>query len=178
MQGADIFGKIMDSLKKENYTPSKIEDVSFEPFTGKYIARIMECGRKMGISQRSGEPYDFISLKLEVVEVKEGDKAIGRRLDKIYNMDDTGVKKLMDDLFTAGITDCNASTTEEFMIFLGTLTDKLVNVSAWSRPKQVKNPDTGNWEEAIPRENKQWFKIVATLKLKDGESVKTEKVPF
>jgi hypothetical protein len=107
-------------------------------------------------------------MKLEVVEHKEGAKAIGRRLDKIYSFDDKGIKALMNDLFTAGINNCNSTSDEEFAMFLSTLTDKLVNVSCWARPKSIKNAE-GKWEEAVPKEMKQWFKIVATLKLKGGE---------
>lgn len=172
------FGDIMESLKKEGYEPEIQEDSSFEPFNGKYVARISECGRKKGISQKNNSPYDFISLKLEIVEVVQGDKAVGRRLDKIYSMDNVGVKKFMNDLYTAKIDNCNSSTDEEFEQFLPTLVDKLVNVSAWARPKQTKGAD-GNWTESVPKEMKQWFKIVATLKLKSGiDTTKSNSVPF
>ena len=175
----NLFGDIMESLKKEGFTPEIQEDVSFEPFTGKYVARIMECYRKTGVGKKSSEPYDFVAMKLEIVEHKEGQKAVGRRLDKVYNYDDEGIKSLMNDLFTAGINNCNSTSDEEFAMFLPTLTDKLVNVSCWARAKSKKNAD-GTWEEIVPKEMKQWFKIVATLKLKGGDGAKVDNasVPF
>lgn len=177
--GIGSFEEIMKNLKDSGFQPEIQEDGSFEPFTGKYVARITECGRKTGVSKNTGNAYDFISMKLEIVEHKEGAKAIGRRLDKIYSMDDKGMKALMNDLFTAGINNCNSSSEEEFGMFLSTLTDKLVNVSCWARPKSVKDPTSGAWVEAVPKEMKQWFKIVATLKLKaGGDTAKTESVPF
>lgn len=173
------FGDIMESLKKEGFVPELQEDSSFEPFTGKYVARITECYRKTGVGKGTNEPYDFVAMKLEIVEHKEGQKAIGRRLDKIYSFDDKGVKALMNDLFTAGINNCNSASDEEFSMFLSTLTDKLVNVSCWARPKSKKVGD--KWEEVVPKEMKQWFKIVATLKLKGGDGtakVDNSSVPF
>jgi hypothetical protein len=177
--GAGSFEEIMAELKKQGFTPEVQEDSSFEPFAGKYVARITECGRKKGIGKNTNEPYDFISMKLEIVEHKEGAKAIGRRLDKVYSMDDKGMKALMNDLFTAGINNCNSASEEEFEMFLSTLTDKLVNVSCWARPKSIKNAE-GKWEEKVPKEMKQWYKIVATLKLKGAEGAKVDNssVPF
>ena len=172
------FGDIMESLKKEGFVPELQEDSSFEPFTGKYVARITECYRKTGVGKGTNEPYDFVAMKLEVVEHKEGQKAIGRRLDKVYSYDSKGMKALMNDLFTAGINNCNSASDEEFAMFLSTLTDKLVNVSCWARAKSKKVGD--KWEEVVPKEMKQWFKIVATLKLKGAEGAKVDNssVPF
>jgi hypothetical protein len=45
------FGDIMENLKNEGFVPEIQEDASFEPFTGKYVARITECYRKIGTSR-------------------------------------------------------------------------------------------------------------------------------
>ena len=173
----NTFGDIMATLKKSGYIPEAIEDSGFEPFKGRYIARIDSCGRIRGISKRTGEPYDFVSLQLQIVEVVEGDNAINRYLKRNYNWDNDGIKDLMNDLFTAGLDQCNSNTDEEFEIFLSSLTDKLVKVSAWTwTPERTRDGVDIPIEE---RKTYQHSKIVKSFRIKgQTDNNKTDKIPF
>jgi len=171
LTGGGEFNDIMASLKSAGYQPEVVEDSSFSAFKGSYICRIESCSRQKGLSKRDGKPYDFISLSLQVAEVVSGDPAINRYIKKNYNWEDKGVKKFLNDMFTAGLDAINASTDAELEMFLATLTDKLVNVSAWVgnewTDKSGKVHEAGN----------QMSKIVKEFKVKKAK-VEGEAVPF
>jgi len=158
---------IYADLLAQGYKPEENSD-SFEPVNGKYICRIDTCGRQSGTSQKTGNAYDFYALSMQVVEIIDGDKAMNRYLKLNYNNDTEGVKKLLNDLFTAGII-LSAKSQEEMDSELATLTDKTLNVRAWSRVKQRKEGDT--WVDDESGEKKQFCKVVKTF----GKA-KTEKV--
>jgi len=168
------------------YEPEAItDDADFKPLKGAYKCCIEGLAHKEGVSERTGNEYDFYSLKLQVVEVLEGDKGVNRKLDKIYNNDKDGQKKLADELFSGGIA-LDTSSEEAFETSLQDAKDKVISVRTWVRPAMTKNAE-GEWVEKEPKEEKQYLKIVKELKLKGlakpSEETKTEEkdsseVPF
>ena len=155
------------------------DDSEFKPLKGAYVCRIDGLTRKVGVSERTGDDYDFYTLKLQVTDTIEGDRGTNRYLDKVYNSDDNGRRALANDLFTAGI-EFDKTSEDAFDASLVTTKDKTMNVRAWSRPKMVKIGD--EWEKKEPEELKQYIKKVKEFKLKgvpkSTENVKTETTPF
>lgn len=167
---------ILKGLRDAGFKPEKVEDdIGFAPINGKYVARIESAGRVGGTNVKTGKDYDFRTIKLQVVEVIDGDKAVNRRLDLIYNPDEEGTKKLLTDLFTAGI-ELTAKTDEELDIELPMLTDKTMNVRAWARNKQVKQGD--EWVDVEPPQLKQYVKVVREFKGKKNQDNIKSDVPF
>ena len=158
---SDIYGDLLAN----GYQPKENED-GFEPVNGKYVCRIDTLGRVGGVSERTGNAYDFYSGNIQVVEVIDGDKAMNRYFKLNYNNDEDGIKKLLDDLFTAGIT-LSAKSQEEMDVELPGLKDKIMNVRAWARPKMRKEGD--EWVEVEPKEMKQHVRVVKGFgKVKSG----------
>ena len=154
-----IMNDILKTLMDEGFTPIENMDEStgFQPITGKYVCRIDSAGRKIGEAKATGNPYDFRVLKLQVSEIIDGDKATNRFIDMTYKSDADGLKKLMNDMFTAGIT-LEAKSDAELDVALEGLKDKLVNVRCW-----VWVPDKDRNNNPIPegdRKGRQQVKIV------------------
>ena len=167
---------ILQGLKNAGFNPTPVEDEGgFEPVTGKYVVRIDSLGRKQGESKRTGEPYDFRSLKIQVCEIIDGDKATNRFFDKVYNVDEEGTKALLNDLFTGSI-ELKATTDAELDEELPTLKDKTLNIRAWVwTPDKAKDGTPIAVEDRVPR---QMIKIVKEFKGKSKkDSIKSE-VPF
>ena len=120
------------------------------PIKGKYLCRIIALNHLEGIGKNSGEPYNFVSLKLQVEEDIEGDASNNRTLDKTYSCVDKTVtmkngktfdivaedelKKLLNDLFTAGLLDALEMSNggyEGILEVADGLTDKLMKISAY-----------------------------------------------
>ncbi|MCP3683345.1 MAG: hypothetical protein GY861_11710 [bacterium] len=136
----DLFGGDYAPIINEDSEPIDFN----KPIKGKYRCAIQELKRMEGIGKNSGEPYDFYVLKMKVVEDAEGEPSFNRYMDKTYSntvskyqADATeGRKKLMNDLFTAGIefdvTRETDSTPDTILAEIAPqLVDKLVNVSAY-----------------------------------------------
>ena len=94
---------LADSIS--GYKPEIIEDnnTEFKPLNGKYKAVVKDFGRKVGTSEKTGNAYDFLFIKLEVIETVEGDKGEKRLLDKTFFMSDSeygtkddNIKKFLD----------------------------------------------------------------------------------
>ena len=170
----------MMGLFEEGFAPTVNDDSSgsFKPIKGAYKARIDKLNRMVGVSERTGNDYDFYSLKMQVLETVDGERGNNRFLDKIYSGDSKGRSKLANDLFTAGL-EYSSESEEAFDASLEELKDKEVNVRAWVRAKQTQN-DEGTWVDAEPREDKQQTKIVKEfdLKGKTASSANTEEIPF
>ena len=166
---------ILQGLRNAGFNPTPVEDEGgFEPVKGKYICRIDQAGRKQGTSERTGKEFDFRTIKLQVCEIVDGDKATNRFFDRAYNIDEEGTKKLMNELFTCGIT-LNATTDEELDAELPTLVDKTMNIRAWARPKQIKVGE--EWVEVEPKEMVQQIKVVKDFGKGKKDSIKSS-VPF
>lgn len=166
---------ILKSLRAEGYQPEETDDNNFEPITGKYVCRIDGISRINGVSEKTGNKYDFRSMNLQVVEVIDGDKATNRFLKINYTSNAKGMKKLLNDMFTAGI-EVNAQSDEELDEFLLTLKDKTVNVRCW-----VWTPENDREGNPIPEENRrslQQIRIVKELKSKKSGSSTGSNVPF
>lgn len=157
-----------DVLK--GYTPVENEDDSgFKPFKGTYKATISRLA--LEVHAEYGERYE---LELLIAEVLDGDEAGGRKLWRRYAKDDEGAKKLLNDLFTAGIQVPKASL-EEFNNGLGVALDKEITLRAWSHTfdKDMKGNPISE-DEQVP---KQFFKIVSAKKAKAGKK-KEGALPF
>lgn len=174
MKGVGIDMDVLKMLQDAGFKPEVVEDVSFEPLHGKYVCRIDDAGRNKGKSDRTGNEYDFRSMSMQVVETISGDKGENRFLKRNYNVDEEGMKKLLNDFHTAGI-EVTAKNDEELDAFLMTLKDKTINASAWVT-KEFVSKQTG---KTIPG-GKQAVRIVNKFKSKGDKSDNkaSTKVPF
>jgi len=168
-----------------DYQPQKQEDASgeFKPIKGAYVCRIESIKHMQGTSERTGNDYDFYSLKVQVIDKVEGETAPNRYLDTIFNNDDKGLGQLCDALFTAGL-EVDKNSQELFDESLAELKDKPINIRAWVRPKMKKEGD--NWVPKVPEELVQKIKVVDKFEIKGGviegadtqEIVSPEALPF
>ena len=166
---------IMKSLVDEGYKPEVVEDGGFDAVTGKYICRIDKAGRMTGISAKTEKGYDFRTVSLQVAKILDGDKATNRFLKLTYNPDAEGTKRLLNDLFTAGI-EITATSDAELDEFLPTLVDKTMNIRAW-----VWTPDKDRDGNPIAEESRvarQMLKVVKEFKSKGKDKSKDNSVPF
>ena len=149
------------------FTPEKpTEDVDFAPLKGGYVARVDKIERVQGTSDRGNE-YDFYSLNLQITETIEGDQGNNRYLRKTYSAIDgafstaeENLKRLVQDLFTAGI-EVDKSSQESFDASLANAKDKLVHVRCWHKKNKEDN--------AI-----QYVKVVKELNVKDDGKAKKD----
>ena len=163
----DFFGTLQD------YKPETNEDGIFNPITGRYVARIARLTHNIGVSTSTNEPYDFYALNLQVKEIIDGDKAVNRYLSKRYNNNPDGLKKLMNDLFTAGL-EFDKTSRETFDLGLSGLVDKLLNIRCW-----VWTPEKDRAGNIIPEDERnpiQQFVIVKEFKGKKSST--GEAIPF
>jgi hypothetical protein len=156
----------------QNYKPEITKDEEgFAPIKGKYVCRIAKINHNIGVSTRDNSPYDFYNMDLQVTETIDGDKGDRRYFRKRYNNDIDGIKKLMNDLFTAGIL-FDQSSRESFDLSLPSMIDQQVKIRAWTW-----TPDKDMKGNLIPEENrvaKQQFIIVKNFqkdKKAEGSSV-------
>jgi hypothetical protein len=125
----DIFNEVFG----EGWEPETIEDGGdFKNLSGAYLCRVEMIQRRQGTSQRTGEPYDFYSIKLQVVETLEGDKGDNRYVDINFTNDAKGLKRFADSLFTGGL-EFDKSSPDAFDTSLVRNIDKTVNVRMWTR---------------------------------------------
>ena len=156
------------------FTPETNKDKGFEPFKGIYIARIDKLERKQGTSEKSGKPYDFYSATVQVVKKVKGDDANKRLLFQSYDPDGAGIKKLADDLFTAGIS-VDTSSEKTFEASLEGAIDKLITVKAWDKARVKKEGE--EWVQVVPKEMVQRWSI--PKKQEDASGVEeTSDMPF
>lgn len=165
---------VMGDLRKSGYEPKENTN-EFEPIKGDYLCVIDSASRLKGIGKNSGNEYDFRTIKLKVVEVIKGDKAVNRSLDMAYNLDEKGVMRLMNDLFTAGIDTKAVTSDEELDAFLETLKDKTMTVSAYKQKKMRKEGD--NWVAVEPAQMVQKIRVIPKSKGTVGAAT-SEAAPF
>ena len=167
---------ILKTLMEAGFQPEVVKDeTDFQPITGKYICRIDSAGRVTGKSERTGNEYDFYSVSLQVAEIVDGDKATNRFLKINYNKDADGVKKMLNDLFTAGIS-LGVSSDKELDEALPMIKDKTMNIRCWVwTPEKDKN---GN---PIPEENRKAYQQTRVVKefkgKKKADTIKSN-IPF
>ena len=170
------FDPTSDFFKElQNYQPETIKDEpDFKPIKGRYMTRLAKLVHNIGISTTTQEPYDFYSLDLQVTETIEVDKGDKRYLRKRYPNTPEGLKKLMNDLFTAGI-EFDKTSREAFDLSLTGTIDKQLKVRAWSW-----TPTTTREGALIPEEeqiSRQQFVIVKDFAKTKGTKKQTE-APF
>ena len=164
---------VMAGLRKDGYEAK--ENVNeFRPIKGNYLCVIDSASRMTGIGKNSGNPYDFRTIKLKVVEVLKGDKAVNRSLDMAYNPDEKGIQKLLNDLFTSGIDTKELKSDAELDAFLDTLKDKTMVVNAYRQKKMKKEGD--GWVAVEPTEMVQKVKVIP--KPKDTAGSVASSTPF
>ena len=162
---------ILKMLKDKGFEPEVIlDDNGFGMLTGKYVTRVDSCGRITGVSKTTNEPYDFRSLSLQITGIVDGDKAMNRFLKRTYNPDEAGLSKMLNELFTAGIT-ISATTDEELDLELEGLKDKTINVRCWPW-KNRKGKDGKDLKDL------QMVRIVKDFGVKKVDGAKSPSVPF
>jgi len=168
---------IMKSLREEGFAPEETTENEFEPITGKYVCRIDSVSHLQGKAKSTGSDYDFRAMNLQVVEVIEGDKATNRFIKISYSSDTKGIKKLLNDLFTAGIN-VTAGSDAELDEFLMSLKDKTLNVRCWVWSPE--NDRNGNPIPSEARKSYQQTRVVKDAKAKKSESSTANKAdtPF
>ena len=164
----DFFGEL-----GKDFTPKENEDNDFAPLKGSYVCRVARLTHNIGVSTTTNEPYDFYSLNLQVTEVVEGDKGVNRFLSKRYQNTIEGLKKLWNDLFTAGI-EFNKESRADFDLSLANVIDKQMKIRAWSwSPKEDR---AGN---VIPEEDRIAYQSIKVIKeFKKSKSASSTEVPF
>ncbi len=146
----------------KEYKPVEIKDEGdFKPLKGSYICRVTKLTHNTGTSETTGNSFDFYALNMQITEVIDGDKGIGRFLNKRYQNNNEALKKLMNDLFTAGIS-FETDSREAFDLSLTNAIDKQIRVRAWSW-----SPDKTLTGMSIPEDERiplQMMKIVKDFK--------------
>ena len=164
----DFFGELKD------YKPEETKDEEFKPLKGSYVCRVARLTHNIGLSNATNEPFDFYSLNLQVAEVVEGDRGVGRYLTKRYQNTIEGLKKLWNDLFTAGI-DFNKESRADFDLSLNNALDKEVKIRAWAW-----TPEKTRSGEVIPEDERtsiQQLRIIKDFKGK-SKTASSESIPF
>ena len=145
----------MENVNKEldelfpGWEPVEIEDdegIDFDkPVKGKYMVRFVGIERYEGDSKNTGDPYDFVSLKMQITEDISGDNGCNRYLTKTYSCIDgkyatakEDLEKLLNDLFTAGVLKDLGITNggiDGILEVSDQLVDKTACVSCWETKK-------------------------------------------
>lgn len=164
----------------KDFMPEEINDETvFKPLDGAFECRIDRLARVQGNQKTTQEPYDFYSLSAEIVTVVDGEKGLGRYLNKNYNNDNEGIRKLLNDMFTSGI-ELDKSSQEAFDLSLSNAKDKIIKIRAWIwKPEKDRS---GNIIPEMARKERQQLKVVKKFKLGketgQNESPKASEVPF
>lgn len=109
----------------------------FEPLIGIYQAVVKnEEKAETGFSVHKwadGNESRRFQITVDVTEVLQGNGSPGRRLWMRYNEDEDGVKRLVNDLFTAGLLDSvDRTSIDSLKETLPSLAGKLLYVRAWT----------------------------------------------
>ena len=76
--GNDFFGELM-----KNFQPEEVKDEGeFKPLKGSYICQVTKLTHNIGTSQTTGNTFDFYAMNMQITEVVDGDKGVGRYLTK------------------------------------------------------------------------------------------------
>lgn len=164
----DFFQELKD------YKPEEVKDEGdFKALKGNYIARVAKLTHNIGASVKDNSPYDFYSLNMQITETIDGDKGNNRYLNKRYQNNNESLKKLMNDLFTAGIP-FETGSREAFDLSLSNAIDKQVRLRAWAWTPEKKMDGSPIAEE--DRVAIQQLKIIKDFKNKN--KTPSSEVPF
>ena len=161
-----IKDKMFDFLK--SYKPQEVTD-GFKNISGGYYCKIEEAKHLVGISENTGDKYDFYSIRTRVMETIEGDRGEGRFLDITFQNTDAGLAKLADTMFTIGVNP-DSPNREEFDKKI----EGLASLECFVRA----------WEHKDPSSGKEYYnkKIVKELKIRKSAkkqgTKKESEVPF
>lgn len=141
------------------YKPTENEDTQgFDILKGTYDCAVTKL--VLEDSEKYGLRYQ---MELTVNEVLEGNGAQGRKFWIRYNQDEKGIKRMLDDLFTAAV-EIPYQTLDLLNDNLGLALDKVVKVRAWGWTPD-KNRDGTPIEEG-DRQTFQQVKVVNPAKAK------------
>ena len=81
---------------------------------------------------KNGDPYERLQMTVDVTDVLSGNGNPGRRLWMRYNLDEKGLTKLVNDLFTANLLEgINRTSVEGLKETLPNVAGKTLYVRAW-----------------------------------------------
>lgn len=178
---AQVMG-LVDTLKAEGWTPTPNQDGTFEVLKGHYRTSCQVLRKEPATETKEAR----IVCQLYVEEVLEGthvDTTVPlekrRRFFSYYNLDADGLKKLLNDTFTAGVT-LDTTSDEALEASFANAIGQPVYVRAWGW-----TPDKDRQGNLIPeseRQARQQFVIKSqTAALKDvakGTKKKAGDTPF
>ena len=115
-------------------TPEANEE--FSVLKGVYRAVIKhEDKAETGFTQTTfanGDTVQRFQITVDVVDVLQGNGAAGRRVWLRYNEDERGMKKLLNDLFTANLLDkVDRSSVAQLKATLPNIAESVVYLKAW-----------------------------------------------
>lgn len=151
------------------YKPEENRDSEgFDILKGTYLCAVTKLA--LDKHEQYGDRYQ---LELTVNEVQDGNGNPGRKFWKRYKKDEDGMKKLLNDMFTAGI-DLDKGSVDAFEGSFQNALDKDVLVRAWGwTPKKDRDNNDIPEDEQIEQQS---FRIVNKKKAKTKK--KTATTPF
>ena len=146
-------------------------DDGFEAFKGMYKAVISSL--TAGANQRTEEPQ--YTLELQVAELLEGDRAVGRKLWLRYPKTEAGLSSLNNALFTAGLELDRASGVAGMEASFANVQGKTVYIRAWGWAPEKNRDGT-----EIPEGERRTFQQGAIVSEKRVKKLveRTESTPF
>lgn len=127
--------QILANMKAEGWVETANEDTGgFKPLKGEYITTVTAVERKSGTSDKTGNPYDFVALKVQVQETVSGDKGDNRYIDGITFplLQDFGLPALCNTAFTIGVT-LDKSSVDALLESANQLVGKTAYVRAYEK---------------------------------------------
>ncbi len=150
----------------KNYEPEEnLDSQGFDILKGTYMTAITKL--VVESHEQFGDRYQ---LELTVNEVLDGNGSPGRKFWKRYRKDEDGLKRLMNDLFTAGL-DFSRNSVEDFESAFGHFLDAPVLVRAWGWTPSKKMDGTPIPEDE--QTEQQSMKIVNKKKAKKTAKAST-----
>lgn len=147
------------------------ENDAFDVLKGVYAC---VCnGITRGVNKNSGA--DQFSAEYQIAEVLDGNGNAGRKLWSRYSLDQKGLKKLVDDLFTAGV-EFSRDSVEGLEASLDMAKGKTFYIRAWGWTPE-KNQDGTEIPEA-ERRTIQQFVVMSEKRATKAAKKKGEGVPF
>lgn len=82
---------IFEKLESAGFGKVEIDDKAREvkPVNGKYVCRLLDAGNKSGLSEKSGNEYDFWFIKAVITKDVSGDKGVNRRAERMISFKDS-----------------------------------------------------------------------------------------
>ena len=118
---------------------------------------------------KNGDPYARFQITGDVTEVLSGNGVAGRRLWVRYNADEEGLKKLINDLFTAGLLESvDRTSLQSLKDTMPNLAGKMFYYRAWgwspekSRDgKPIPESERKTYQQGVVKSEKSLKKLLA-----------------